>query len=515
MQEIEDEHNAKVKALNDEETELENEYESDQEDETLTEKKTALDKAQLELEKAKSQLSVKTYSQNADGSWTFGYTTNQSNVDSAQDSYDSANKDYNDTIKEQEHNAQKKVIEDEKTAEDNSYNTVKDEADKEYNEKKKWLDQYTKTFEEQLEGQKNILDDYYKDTDKLAQQELNKLNQEYAGDVVSEANGMEASLTQLQNKMSQMTTIKDYLGSDKLEDAIESGDYEKYLSYINQNKDSLDKMSKIDLGSLKEQLNNIGDAEKELNKSTNSSDENFDTILTNKTTQVSKEIDIQNTGLQTQLTDLKNNNSNIDTEISAHDANVLTAQNTAQSNQINSFKSFASTYLTLADKFTELLQVLYDFRFSNMVTIAEESNNLIMEGLVVAEEAYEKYREMEEAMGINVSDISIADVQKQLESYKETVNDWTSSKSSLYSSNAFSAYANQVGNSLASALTSSLNSAVASSTINSRNSSNTTNNSSSNTTTVNINGVQVQADNAQEFLQSVLKLANSKTNLTT
>lgn len=461
MDKLEELHNTKLQNIEDEETALENEYNTDQEDETLAEKKTALETAQLALEKAQNQLSVKTYTQNADGSWGFSYKANQSNVNSAKDSYNSANKEYNDTVSQQEYNAKKKELEDEKTAETDNYNNSKT-----------LLDNYKTYLSDTLTKQKEDISKYYEDTNKLATDELQKLVNLYGNDwstifstIQSEYKKAESNYS---TSKSSNTTTSDKVAKDK--------------SKVSESL-SNDNESEIDTATIKKALSSMGYDLEDYNSKTE------------------KEIDTHN--------------STVETKQSTSNKSQETTQSKSYTTQLTNLKNFATEYLTISDKFLELLQVLYDFRFTALTTIAEASTALIVQGLVVAEDAYEKYQEIEKAMGVDTENISISDAQNELNSYKQTVAEYTSSKSSLYSSDSFEKFASQVSNSLSNVLTSSLTSTLSSSVTSAI--TNTTNNSSaSNSTTVNLNGaISVNADNAEQLLSSVLKIATNKTNLIT
>jgi len=187
-----------------------------------------------------------------------------------------------------------------------------------------------------------------------------------------------------------------------------------------------------------------------------------------------------------------------------------------------SLKKFSESYLLVTNKFLELLQVVYDFRFNNITTIVSGAVSNILEALIQTEADYEKFAEMWNKMHKEDDQIpSSVDISSNVSgtaSYKQSTTDYQTGKLSLYSADAFEKYASQIGNGISESLLSKLSNysasvGVSTSTSNSSTVNNKSNSSSSSTTNVNISQLDVNTKDAQTLLNQLLIIVQNKTNL--
>lgn len=168
-----------------------------------------------------------------------------------------------------------------------------------------------------------------------------------------------------------------------------------------------------------------------------------------------------------------------------------------------------------------LVQEIYDFRFSNIVTIVEGAVEKVVDGLEVVQNAYQKWAKMWNAMNPDDevdSSVDISSVQSALASYEQSVTDWVNSKLALYSSQAFDDFVDtldsDISSSILSALSSTSSGTSTSTTSNTSTTTNTTNNSGT-SYSITINGATINADSQSELIEQLITIAENKTSVTT
>ena len=143
----------------------------------------------------------------------------------------------------------------------------------------------------------------------------------------------------------------------------------------------------------------------------------------------------------------------------------------------------------------------------------QSSVDNVLQGLEVIAKAYEKYAKAYNIMHPKdkiSSSVDISDVQSANNTYKQSVTGYQANVLASYSTESFEKYASQIGSGIGDSIVSKLNSYSSSTGVSTSTSNSTTNNSNKSTTSstsIVINGVTVNADNAEDFLSSLLTKA--------
>lgn len=454
----EEAHNQRLDELNEELDALEENNEEEERENTLLEKKNALKQAEIDLERAKNQKTVYSYKKQEDGTYQFSWEADKDAVKSAQDSYDSAKKDLKDTKDNYELEDQKKEIQEQI-----------DEENKLYEAKQKEIEDYESALSESYERQKKLLDYYYQDTDKLAQESLNKLTQTYGDNFET---------------ISQVVNTK-----------------------LDETKNKLDELNKA----------NIGYDLETINKALSS--ENIYEYVTSIQEQTDKGVSINLEGLKQRLSDIETQNGNMETAIETHYTTTLTTQSNYQTNSRNSqeqyqqeyldsFILFSAQYVTLYDKMMQLIKMITDSGTNDIATMVQGAGQQVLNELIESKKAYDKFRDMWNYMHPDdtIPNVDISSVVSDFNAYKQSVADWQKSKEELfyasnnplYSQDKYDKYIqlSQVGMTNFNALASAIKEVKGGGT----------------TQTITISGVEVNADNGQQFINSLLSIANQKLN---
>lgn len=521
-------HQDRLNALEDESKALDEQSKALDEQNTATERATELEKEktdllekQKELTNLESKKTVKTLKQNSDNTWSYvgevdttAVTAKKKEVDTAQATLDETNRKNALEDAKKEIEDKKSVIEAEKTAEDTAYD-----------KKKSYLDKYSDDLKEAQERDKKRIETHYSDIDTLSKDTLKQLETEYNNNWDAIAEHIATTLTATKKQLDDLTTLSANFTVTDADNAINSGDVS---SYLEKNKSKMADKAKVDENEINNNLKNIDVSAKVADSSIDDLTESYKDLLsvkndneitnediTSRKSQVQEITKIDSDGLSTSLKNLQDADKKLETEQDTHYKTELTRQNKAQDDELASLKKFTESYLLVTNKFLELLQVVYDFRFNNITTIVSGAVSNILEALIQTEADYEKFAEMWNKMHGEDDQIpSSVDISSNVSgtaSYKQSTMDYQTGKLSLYTADAFEKYASEIGNGISESLLSKLSnySASVGGTTSTSNSStvNNKNTSSSNTTSVVINGVTVNADNAETFLTSLLTKA--------
>lgn len=502
---FEETHTTKMDAYDDELTALDKQNDAKEKANTLTEKELNLSQAEFDLERAKNSTSNYNYQKKADGSWGYKWTSDKSIIEEKQKTYNDAKKDLAETKASQELEEAKAVIEAKKKAEDDLYD-----------QQKKLLEKHSEDLKSQQDLEKQRLDNYYSDIEKLAKDRLATLEQQYSDNWDKIAEVISTKLIESQDKFTKLTDIKVNFGLSGLQDAISSGDLN---SYIAKNKDSMNKDVTLDLSKITNELNSIKTSQSDIKNNTVKT-EDIISYSSESKNQISKIVEADIQSLEKQVSTLQEVNKQIEDEYDSHYKKLFEKQNKAQTDQYISLKNFADVYTKFTDQFLELVQIVYDYRFTNIVSIGKSSTDLIMQSLIVCEEAFEKIVDIwnqthkEEDW---IKNIDIKSVVADMNQFKESVIGYTSSKSSLYDDNNNPLYNSDLRSNYVDTSKYASQSAYALGTSNLLTSANAvTNNNTSSAKTVyqtSVNGVTVNADNAKEFLNSIVNIVGNLTDL--
>lgn len=383
---FEDIHNQRISAIEDELEALEKEHDSQEAENELLEKKKSLTEAQQALEKAKNDKSVYQYVKNSDGTWDFQWMADQTKVDSAQKAVDDAQSSYDDTVAKQEYEAQKAKLEQQLADEQIILNT-----------KQKMYDKQLKALKAEQQSEKDQFEYHYSDMDKLVEQEMEDLNQKYGDNWKLIYETIDQNLTDVENRYDTLSKLKVSLGIDGMADSIDTSSTSDVNGVISSSSSKSNDILNVDENKLKV----------ELQQYTNALQQKLDTM----------------TNYAKKMVDIKAN----------LESNMISLQNQSQETQLTSLQSFAIKYTTFTDKFLEMLQLIYDFRYTNIVNLTTGMQDLIKSALLSCEEAYQDFVEMSEAMGIEVDgSIDISSALSKMNEYKASVAEWTSTKQYMY-----------------------------------------------------------------------------------
>lgn len=509
---IMDGYDAELKAL-----EKSNDEEEKKND--ILDKQNDLKEKQAQLQRDEKERSVQTLVQQSDGSWQYKYVLDQETINKDQKSVDEAEKSLKDTEKKQKYEEDKAVIEEKKTQEEQLYK-----------KKKEYLDKYSDDLKESQERDKKRLENYYSDIDKLSKDSLTALELTYNNDYNAIANSVSIKLQQTKKDLEDLKTLRANFTDTKADEAINSGDISGFLSK-NQNK--MNEKSKVDIAEIDKNLKNIDSSADEASKSIDYLSKAYDDLLSKKDknnitdsdisntkVQVDKQVDINLTGLKTSLINLQDTNKAIEDEYDSHYKKLFDKQTTTQNNQQTSLKNFADVYTKFTDQFLELVQIVYDYRFTNIVSIGKSSTDMIVQALVVAESAFEKIVDIwnethkEEEW---IKNIDISTVVADMNTFKESVLGYNNSKVGYYDDKNNPLYNEALRSNYTDTSKYAKQSAYTldSSNLLSSMSNNTTNNNSNAKTIyqTSISGVTVNANNGEELLDSFISLVERETNL--
>jgi hypothetical protein len=528
-------HQEKLDALDSETKALEAQSTALDEQNTATERATELEKEktdllekQQELTNLESQKTNQVYQKQADGSWNFMYVSDKEAVSSKQKEVDTAQATLDETNRKNALDDAKKEIEDQKSV----IEAEKTSEDTAYDKKKSYLDKYSDDLKESQERDKQRLETHYADIDTLSKETLKQLETEYNNNWDAIAEHITTTLTATKKQLEDLTTLKANFTTTEADEAINSGDVS---GYINKNKSKMTDEAKVDENEINTNLKNIDTSAKVANTSIDDLTQSYKDLLsvknnneitnediTTRKSQVKTITNIDSEGLNTSLKNLQDTDKKLEIEQDTHCKTELTRQSKAQDDELASLKKFSESYLLVTNKFLELLQVVYDFRFNNITTIVSGAVSNILEALIQTEADYEKFAEMWNKMHKEDDQIpSSVDISSNVSgtaSYKQSTTDYQTGKLSLYSADAFEKYASQIGNGISESLLSKLSNysasvGVSTSTSNSSTVNNKSNSSSSSTTNVNISQLDVNTKDAQTLLNQLLIIVQNKTNL--
>lgn len=457
-------------SIEDQITALQEEHDAQQDANDLAEKKKAITEAQndltekeIALNKLKSQKTIQSYQQQEDGSWNFTYTYDtsavkdaQKDVDDAQSSVDSANKDLQNYKDEQAYNKEVDALKEQEDLLQKQMDSI-DELTSKKNDK---YQEDLKNLQDNQDKEKTALENSYSDMDKLVDSRFAELQQKYGDNWDAIVNEITTKTQSVQNQLDQITKIN--------------------LTYT------------VDTSGV---------------TSSSDSDSSSEGSSSTENTAITKVV-------ETQFKDVKEYGTKITGQKKSDDSDMLNEQKSFQEESITSSKDFLTEQNNLYNTMFEVLQNIWDWRWSNLVEIANMSTEQILDLLKIEGDAYNKYVDMYNAMNpddtlskVDLSSFFDAYNNYQFTSLKDYVNDkadlYDMSKSKLYvgsKSLDMSSYLNSNGYSKDTNL-----------------GSNTTNNSSS-TNTYNIYGdISLpnikNGDDASSFFDGIVKIANQKNNI--
>ncbi|NYC68623.1 hypothetical protein FHX84_004742, partial [Clostridium beijerinckii] len=505
-------HNARIQSLDDELDALEKQNEEEEKSNELQEKRNDLKQKEMDLERLKGQQTIQTLQKQADGTYQFVYTYDKLAVEDKQKEVDEAKKELEDTRRKQEYEAEKQAIEDQKKSEEDLYKKKED-----------YLKKYADSLKEQQDLEKQRLDQYYSDMDKLSFNRLQELEQQYGQNWDEIAKTIQSKLSETESSFEQLTTIKLNFGTKAVQEALNSGDITTYLT---NKRDQIDKSTKLDLQGIDSYIKSIDDSAQDLSEtydnilSIKDNNEITESDIKTRQVQANKVVNIDFDGLQKQIKNLQDANEKLEMELDSHYNKQLSRQKRAQQEELESLQKFSESYLTLSNKFLELLQVVYDYRFNNITTNVAGAVNEIVAGLNVISEAYESYAKAWNKMHPDdkiPSSIDTAQVQSDNSTYQKSVIDYQNSKLSLYNADVFEQYYKQIKNGITDNILTQLGnySLPSGNSINTSNNSvvNNKNTTTSKTTQVTINQLDVNTKDAQSLLNQLLTLVENKTKL--
>lgn len=449
---------SQIDAIDEELNSLDERNEAEERENTLLEKRNTLKQAELDLERLKNQKTVYSYKKQEDGTYQFEWTTDQKAIDEAKQKVDDAKKDYNDTQdsydledQKKELNARKEILEKQKEYESDLVNTKKDLYDKDL-----------ENLEKSQSQASDILENKYRDMDKLANTWLTDLQSKVGDNWSTIATAITTNTDNITKSFDALTDLKANEGIEGLANAIDQSG-----------------------------------------------------LLGIKLTDVQEKVSINANGLQEVLKNTTVNHQAIEDANRTNASNLLSIQTQSQNNQLSAYKDFASVYSEFSDKFLELVQAIYDFRFSNMTTIAGTSLGYIMTALEQAEVAYNEFVEMMNEMHAededwdNLSYKDTSDLQDKFNQYKQDVLNWYDTKSSLYDKNN-----NPLYNSDALANYTNGTNSLLSRTVDLNSIGNTTNNTVGGTTyKIDVSNVSLpNVKSGEDFINQMFTYAQQKTN---
>lgn len=388
-------HNQRLTYIDEELKALEKTHDVEKKENDLLEKKKSLTEAQISLEKTKNDKSVYTYKKNEQtGVWDFEWHADTDAIKKAQDTYDKAKKELDDYNSDQEYETKKSNLEQQKADEETLLKIKKTSYDKQ-----------EKALEETQATEKSTFEYHYSDMDKLVEQEMKDLATKYGDNWKVIYKTIDQNLTDVEKRYDNLAKMKAILGIDGL---------------ASSNKTTNN--SNIAIGTTTDVNGNVV-------KNTSKND----IVNNNSESQVKQELQTYTDALQNKLDIMTKYATQMIKVKAGFESSILNLQNVGQKAQYDSYTTFALKYSNFSDKFLELLQLIYDFRFTNIVNLSTHMQDLIKESLLSCEEAYKKFVAMSSAMGIDVNgSIDISSALTEFEKYKQSVADWTKTKEDTY-----------------------------------------------------------------------------------
>jgi chromosome segregation ATPase len=504
-------HNEQITSLSDQITAIEKQEQAlddtntaTEEANTLLEKQNTLKQDEIDLDRLKNQQTIKTYSKQTDGTWQFTYSYDKTAVKDKQKEVDEAQKDLTDTQNQQALEAQKKALETQKS---------NIEKEKQYetdlmNTKKDLYNTDLDNLKSAQEKETKALENYYSDIDTLAKSRLQEIGQRFNNDLNAMLQEMIGSYTVAKETYEKLNDLN--INGNGLSDvykATQSGNIGAYESTKGQSSDEL--LAKI--------KSNNSEAETEYSRYYDSVESSQSDNESSTKKKVDSIVDKELDGLEDRLNNLKDKDSEIENELDSHNQKVIDKQNQTQETLVSSAKEFSTTYTILVDKFLEVLQEIYDFRFNNIIENVQGATEEIVGALVVSEKAYEKYAEAWNAMHPKdaiSSSIDISSVIATNSAYQKSVAEWETSKLAKYTTDAFDKYTSQIGNGISDSILNKLNNYSTNNSVSNSGSATayTTNKTTTNSKQVNINGaINVNTENASDLIDQLLSIAENKT----
>ena len=380
-------------------------------------------------------------------------------------------------------------------------------------------------MKEAQDRDKKRIEAYYSDIEKMSKDTLKQLEEQYSKNWNAIADSISLTVTKTTKQLNDLKLLQANFTATEVDNAINSGNISDYL---NKNQDKLNNKAVVDMSDIDNHLKSINLSADNASGSIDGLTDSYNKLLsikkdtditdadvTDRKQKVSKIVKVDSDGQYMQVTNTKDTNLKLETEQDSHYNKELARQNKAQTDEYNSAVQFADKFVKFEDKFLELVQMVWDFRFGNIVNISESATGYILEALTIGTEAYEKFKAICDNMGIKIGDIDLSDVQAKFDTYKKDVVTWADSKKSLYDNSnnplynkdvydKYKAYANASGYSMDSTVLNSLAGSGLASTINN-------NKTSTNKTDVTIKNVEVKSDNAQNLISQLITIAEQVT----
>ena len=518
-----DNYEAELNALDEQSEKLDEENSQVERQNELQKEQNDLKQKEIDLERLKNQKTIQTYSKDANGNWNFSYTYDKKAVADKQKEVDEAQSTLDETNRKNALEDAKKEIENEKK----QIEELKTAEDKAYEEKKKYLDKYSEDLKEAQDRDKKRIEANYSDIEKLAKDTLKSLEEEHNKNWNSIAESISTTVTNVTKQLNDLKTLQANYTTTEIDEAINSGDISGFLE---KNKNKLNQTAGTNIADINKHLNEIDATAKNTKVSIDDLTDSYvnlssakkeneitDEDISDRKTNVTKITTIDFDGLSQQLENLKDINSKIKSELDSFYSDKLNKQNQAQNEELASLNKFSQEYLLFTDKFLELLQLVYDFRFNNVIINVSGAVNQIIEGLKVIAKAYEEYASAWNTMHPDdeiPSSVDMAGVNSANTNYQKSVSDYQTNKLSLYTSDAFEKYASQIGDGISKNLLGKLNNYASSIGVSSNSSTiNNKSTSSVSTTNVNINQLDVNTKDAQNLLNQLLTIVKNKTSL--
>lgn len=478
----EDAHNDRLEALNDEMEALEEQKDKESEEvkiaelkadieqkkADLIEKQNDLKQKQIDLERVQNQKTVYTYQKDENGNWNFKWTADKNAIKSAQDNVDSAKKNVSDSKDsvsdskkalsdyrdELEYNANKKAIQDKIDEENEKYKITED-----------FLKKKSESLQKQQEIEKKQLEHYYSDINKLSKDYLANLNQQYGDNWSLIAETINTNLTTIEDRFNKLTDLNVNYGLDTVAEALGSSNLDDYIIKRRQT--------------------------------------------------VQEEVDVTTEALNKQLTDFvsydadmlgkKQNHADNSLEIQKkYSDKTVEMQLLTNGTKINNELAYLEAQNEATEAMMTTLHMIYDEKWGDIVDVTTLSVEEILKQLEIMKEASDKYVEMWNLMhdeDEQIDAISIADVLSNFQNYKiNSILEYNTDREALYANTSNSL--NKLGVIDTSKLgsISSITSGLASPISN-----NTTNNTKGGDNYI-MNGVVIQDNNLQKYMQNLANI---------
>lgn len=433
----------------------------------LIEKQNDLKQKQIDLERAQNQKTIYQYKQDEKGDWNFEWVADNDAVNSAKDNVNSAQTDVDsstssvsdskkalsDYYDELEYNASKQAIQDKIDEEDAKYKVVQ-----------QYLSDTSDALKAQQDIEKKQLENHYKDIDKLSKDYLSGLNQQYGDNWSGIATTIDTNLTTIEERFNKLNDLNVNYGLDSVAEGMNSSNLD---TYIEQRKNTIKGEVDVTAKALNQQLADL--------------------------VSYSSEMEKKKTESTTNLYDTQK----------AYSDNSTKLQNDTNATKLLNQLEYLQSQNQLTEGMLNTLHLIYDEAWGDIVDVTTLSTEEMLKQLQIMKGIHDKYVEMWNDM--NEDDqkdkVSISDNIAELGNYKDnSIKDYISAKELLYGtgSNSLSQVGKLDTTGLSSiSLNNGLNTLMPS----------TTNNSTSTNNYYTISDVSVNADDANNFLSSVLSLA--------